>query len=368
MENLEEIKPVGKLLNEVKDGLIEANPINIALADYRLKPLSELMEERFDPINWIVDRLVPSEGIIAIAGDPASFKTWLILDMAQKIASGTLLFNKFPTKQTGVLLVDEENGDRSLQSRFKMLGNKFDLPIHTLSFNEFKLTSDSVKKLVRTAEKKDIGLIIFDSLVRIHNADENSAIAMAGVLALLKRITMAGITVIFTHHHKKKGNGQSNGAQDMRGSSDILASLDSQLSIEKEGGEEYIIVKHNKSRHGKELGSFKLDIVEDQGNMSFELNGDIEITKSKRFEVQEIITKLLTDSTEQLCKADIFELAKQNGLKAGNSTFKKILDSMIRKGLITEKKGEKNKTYCFLTNKEVVETPLVEPVKNTDPI
>jgi RecA-family ATPase len=366
--NTEEVKgvqPVVELVEKITESLIDTNIKNTALIDYKVISLQELMETEFDPIQWVVERLIPASGLIALSGAPASYKTWLILDMAQKIASGTPLFNRFETKQTGVLLVDEENGNRLLQMRFKKIGDKFDLPIYTLSFKDFKLTSDNVKKIIRVAKKKDIGLIIFDSLVRIHEEDENSATAMASVFSQLRKITNADITVLFTHHHRKKGNNQSGGSQEMRGSSDILASLDCHLSVDSEKGESSVKVTQNKSRYAEEIGSFTLNVIKNGESLSFEIDGDIEEEQSNKSIIEEAIVHALTLNTE-LCKADIFRKLKQDGIKVGNTTFLNTIKRMVKKGAIQEKQGEKNTTLCSLVKHE--ETRPEESVKNTNTI
>lgn len=348
MQENNEIKSTDTLANELKENLIDKNPLNLAIVDYKPKALADLMAEKFDPVQWLVEGLVPASGIIAISGSPASFKTWFMLDMAQKIASGTMLFDRFGTKQTGVLIIDEENGDRLLQSRFKAIGNRFDLPIHTLSYEGFKLTPDSVKKLVKTAKDKNVGLIMFDSLVRIHESEENNAKEMAYVLGLLRRITTENLTVVFTHHNRKKGSIVSGGAQEMRGSSDILASLDSHISIDREQDESHITVSHNKSRYAKEIGKFSLLLQENDKSINFEFGGEIGKTKSKKKETEELITGILANTEEKLCKNDVFDLAKKEGLDVGMSTFKSVINSMITRKLINEERGERNKVYCLL--------------------
>jgi RecA-family ATPase len=358
-------KTIDQSLDNIKQHLIDTNINNVALIDYKLTSLQELMETQFDPIQWVVDGLVPASGIIAISGAPASFKTWIVLDMAQKIASGTPLFNRFGTKKTGVLLVDEENGNHLLQMRFKEIGNKYNLPVYTLCNEGFTLTNDSVKKLIRVAKKKDIGVIIFDSLVRIHKEDENNATAMASVFKLLKRITAENITIIFTHHHRKRGNNPSGGSQEMRGSSDILAALDCHISVDREQGDDFVVITQNKSRYAPEIGSFKLNIVKGEIGLSFEIDGDIEVVKSNKFIIEEAIVQALTLNTE-LCKANILRILKQDGIKVGNSTLLKTIKRMVKKGVIQERQGEKNTTLCSLVKPE--ETQPEQSVKNTDTI
>src|SRR4051812_45580402 len=107
--------------------LNEKNNDTIKLNTERLK---DLLAEQFPPEIWLVDGLVPDEGVTIISGSPGSFKTWLYMELAVKVATGKLAFGHFNTKQTGVLIIDEESGKRRLQKRFKQLAATDDMSIH----------------------------------------------------------------------------------------------------------------------------------------------------------------------------------------------------------------------------------------------
>ena len=85
------------------------NPINI-------KQLDELMSQDYPDQEYIVDRLVPASSITILSGQSRSFKTYTLLDMALCVASGRPLFGQFATQETGILIIDEENGERLLQN------------------------------------------------------------------------------------------------------------------------------------------------------------------------------------------------------------------------------------------------------------
>ena len=160
--------------------------------------LSSLMQEEFKDGEWLVEGFIPLEGTTALSGSPASFKTWLALQIAIKVAAGEKLFDKFATKQTGVLIIDEENGKRLMNSRMKKLCQDFGLPIHFVCLEGFKLNTLTVGIIISMAEQLNIGFIIFDSLVRIHKADEDKAMQMAEVFRHFKELNKSGLTVLVT--------------------------------------------------------------------------------------------------------------------------------------------------------------------------
>ncbi len=169
----------------------------------KFKPLllSDLMKKEFKNPEWLVQGLIPSEGIVAISGAPASYKTWLVLDLAIKVAKGDILFDKFATDQTGVLIIDEESGEWTLQRRFQKLQKSNDMPIYIMPLKEFKLTEQSAEQIIFIAKANGIKLAIFDSLVRIHSEDENDAMKIAKMA--IEDAAASGNPILFSESEYK---------------------------------------------------------------------------------------------------------------------------------------------------------------------
>lgn len=309
-------------------------------------PIAELMGKEFKDTEWIVERLLPAESVVAISGQPASYKTWFILNLAITVAKGDILFDKFVTNQTSVLIIDEENGERLLQKRLIKLRPSPELPMYFLSLSGYKLTKDSVKNLILFCKEKSIKLIIFDSLVRIHTGDENDAMKMAGVFSLLKEFPKNNISVIFTHHNRKQGIFRANPSQDMRGSSDILASVDGHLAIERK--DEFLTVNQTKLRQSEEIKPFRLNIINDEEGFSFEFAGELDEVLSKKTDFQKAIISLLEQEGEPMYKKEIFNKLKASGMEGGYSTFKDAIQELVDKTMVFEQRGERNKVFCSL--------------------
>lgn len=324
------------------DGNSELSPMSLA----------ELMLKDFPATEWLVESLIPSACTIAISGDPASNKTWLILHLAIQIALGEVVFDKFVTDQGAVLIVDEESGERLLQNRFKMLTVPPELPINFLALTGFKLSDGSTRLLIKTAQESNTKLIIFDALVRIHNADENDAVKMAGVFSYLKQINKAGIAVIFTHHNRKSGINKSSSSQEMRGSSDILASVDVHLAVKKDG--DTMIIDQTKNRLDAQLRPFKVNIIKEDDGWSFDYAGEIDEAITVKTNFQTAIREILSNADSSIWKRKLFELAEASGVVGGYGSFKIAVSEMVKKDPpeLFERKGEKNKVYLSLTPPE----------------
>lgn len=312
-------------------------------------PLSQLMQKEFADVPWIADNFIPHEAITVISGAPAAYKTWLVLDIALKVASNGILFDKFPTTQSSVLIVDEENGERLLQGRIKMLCNNFGVPVFFLSLKNFRLNGKAVKKITSLAKQYGIRVVIFDSLIRIHGEDENDATKMASVFKNLKELSKSGLAVILTHHNRKQGMIRSNNpSQEMRGSSDILASVDCHIGVEKKAKEGFITVTQTKLRQAKEMKPFNLNIINDSDSLRFEYAGEVDEVLTKREECKVAIKALLEEKEEPLSKKELFDSLKATGFATGYSTFKSAAKEMVERGELYEKKGSKNMTLCSI--------------------
>ena len=214
------------------------------------------------------------------------------------------MFGKYKATQGGVLVIDEEDHLRLLKKRLRLLGAKETDNIYYLSQNGIKVDNEETSNaILEIIKEKNIKLLILDSLVRVHQQDENDAKGMAKVFSWLQKITGAGASILFTHHHRKQqGFGKINPGQSMRGSSDILAAVDCHIVIEKKQDEDCLIIRQTKLRQDELLKPFEVkilkDALDDAGKPSpsgFEYAGDHDEKKKKAEEAAEALTDFLSD-------------------------------------------------------------------------
>lgn len=144
------------------------------------------MGESYPEQEYIVDRIVPCASITILSGQSRSFKTYALLEIALSVANGSPLFDTFPTIQTPVLMIDEENGGRLLQKRLRQLDADKELPVFTSSFGSFHLDDKHIEETIKACEPLGVKLIIIDALIRVHSSDENSAREMSKVFQKLR--------------------------------------------------------------------------------------------------------------------------------------------------------------------------------------
>ena len=81
----------------------------------------ELRRQKLAPINWIWEGIIAHKTVTVIAGDAGSYKTWLILFLAQAIANGETFLGR-STSRNRVIVFDKENSEYMLQQRLQSSG------------------------------------------------------------------------------------------------------------------------------------------------------------------------------------------------------------------------------------------------------
>ena len=160
--------------------------------------------------RWLIDR-VWSSGVGIIGGLPKSAKSWLGLEMAISVASGTPLLARFQVHDPGPSLVYLAE-DALPQVRERIAGicahRRIDLPslnLHVITSPAVRLDSlGDQKRLATTIERLAPKLLVLDPLVRLHRIDENSSGEMSNLLGYLRELQRRHSNAIVLVHHMSK--------------------------------------------------------------------------------------------------------------------------------------------------------------------
>lgn len=178
------------------------------------------------PREWLIEGVVPQASLTLLTAPPAGFKTWFALSLAGAVSKGADFLER-KTIRAPVLYVDYENPESLIHERRDVLKLDGEIRLwgHWLHDPPPQIGDKRLLKIARRVRP----LIILDSFVRAHSADENNANQMASVIAELRRLADAGATVILLHHKAKSPKSQ------YRGSTDILAGVDIAFELRKKG-------------------------------------------------------------------------------------------------------------------------------------
>ncbi len=310
-----------------------------------LKPLlvQEILEIETAPSSYLVNQLIPQNATTVLSGDPGNYKTWLLLEIAKSVASGEGLFKYFSVASSGVWLIDKENNINLLQSRLKMLGIGKQLPIYVSCTRDFTLSSNNIDEIINFAKEKNIKAIMFDSLRRVHSGNENDSKDIAKVFELANRLHLYEITVIFTHHHKKSQGQAMTSLEKIRGSSDILASIDSHLIVERSGNG-VLKISQNKNRFDPELKPFTLAIDTDgKTKFSFQYTGESLPKLAKQDEVEDYILEQLKELNSMSRMKLVDEVENKFGFD--HNIVDRAVSALIEKGTIEKVLNGRKATY-----------------------
>ena len=294
---------------------------------------AELMSQEFPKARFTIEPFFEAGTVNMVSAPPNTWKSWLLFLCASHIAGGTELLGKFPTEQSKVMIVNEEDSFRAIQDRFKILGiTNTELPIFFRVANGSKLESKFINKLLEELQEKQIKVVIFDSLRSMHEADENDSTAMQKILDQMKRISREGITVIFTHHHRKKGMFEKqSSAESSRGSSAINAAISGHISLDEEERELglFLVIRHLKSKAGEKLPAFEVKIVKDSkgGKVEFVYDGEFKQAEKKIKQTKDQLMEVLADGKWK-SKKDFEEI------NVGKNNMIQALQSLKNDGMI----------------------------------
>lgn len=220
-------------------------------------PLLSLTDlENLPPPSWLVDGLISDSGLSILYGDPGSGKSFVMIDMAMRLALGWD-WHGARTKRVGVLYVAGE-GVRGIGSRIKGWRLKHgvdqdaDIPIALLPVAAQLLDPAERAKLARTIDAArvklgfDIGLIVIDTVSRsIAGQDENGQETMSAFVKACDDIREhCGGAVVGVHHSGK------NKEAGMRGSTVLLGACDATFKVQK--ADSLVTLKCEKQKDGEE--------------------------------------------------------------------------------------------------------------------
>jgi hypothetical protein len=212
---------------------------------------AQLAMPQRDEQTWLIEGLWSAQGVGIIGGEPKCGKSFLALDLAVSVASGTPCLRRFPTQQCGtVLLFAAEDAPHIVRQRLEGIaaaaGADFhSLDVHVITAPTLRLDHlEHQQALHATVAGLKPKLLVLDPLVRLHAIDENIAAEVAPLLGYLRSLQRQHRTAVALVHHARKGAAHERGGQALRGSSELHAWGDSNLYLRRNGSHLYLSIEH----------------------------------------------------------------------------------------------------------------------------
>jgi hypothetical protein len=213
----------------------------------RAHELATCPEER----RWLIEELWAAEAVGIVGGEPKCCKSFLALDMAVSVASGTPCLRRFRVPQRGpVLLFAAEDALHVVRRRLDGIAGAAgvvlsEIDIHVITAPTVRLDIDADRRrLAETVRALRPRLLVLDPFVRLHRVDENVSAEVAPLLAYLRELQRGlGVAVVVVHH-ARKGAAHARAGQALRGSSEFHAWGDSNLYLRRTADDLSLSIEH----------------------------------------------------------------------------------------------------------------------------
>jgi hypothetical protein len=189
----------------------------------------------------LVEGLWGDASVGVIGGAPKCAKTWLGLDLALSVATGTACLGQYAVPRPGPVLVYlAEDALPVVRQRIGGMARHRGLDlarveIDVITAPVLRLDRDPDRtRLLETTHRLRPRLLILDPLVRLHGIDENHAGEVAELLAYFRSLQRQfDLSVLLVHHTRKNAAGGVAAGVGLRGSGDIHAFGDSNLYLRR---------------------------------------------------------------------------------------------------------------------------------------
>jgi hypothetical protein len=217
--------------------------MKMSVSDEQLLPLVRVgdIPTEENAQRWLVEQLWGESSVGVIGGAPKCSKTWLGLDLALSVATGTECLGKYAVPRAGPVLVYlAEDALPVVRERVQGMARHRGLglagvELHVITAPTLRLDRGPHRqRLFETAKRIRPRLLLLDPLVRLHGIDENNATEVAGLLAYFRSLQRRlDLSVVLVHHTRKNAAGGVAAGQGLRGSSDLHAFGDSNLYLKR---------------------------------------------------------------------------------------------------------------------------------------
>jgi len=223
----------------IEDDLEGHGKVNLPSDPFDLELLNYIMEEEFtiqaveavkqyEPIEWVVEGLLPKGCSILAAGEAKGMKSLLLLHLAYCVANGDP-FLGMPTHPGDVLLANFEDGFKRTVRRMNDYGIRPNVGPPQLRMLRQNSNVKNLEVYIRSRKPR---LVIIDTIMEFQLlsgvSDENSASQIATLLKKLRDMAQETNTLILSSHHFAKHGG-------IRGSTAFQGSTDGWWEIYDQG-------------------------------------------------------------------------------------------------------------------------------------
>jgi len=244
------VKPLQDTFAHIAAGLSDEERIR---KPSRFRVYSELERAEFREPEWIIPDFIAERSLVQFTGKEKSFKSFLALDVALGLASGTETFGYAPQPRPVVYVAGENAHSTMLKHipawRLSRLLEK-EIPFYIVKAIPRAQVGEETAELLEQIKLKSIqpALVILDTATRaLRGLDENSAKDMGLFSAMCEHIQNELNCTVLTIRHMGKDNSRGG-----RGSNVIDGDFDTIIDIERHEKTLLVQAKVREQRNAQE--------------------------------------------------------------------------------------------------------------------
>ena len=193
-----------------------------------------------EPVEWLVESIVPKKAFVALYAPPASWKSFISLDLAEAIATGRdWMGYRIPKKGAVLYICGEGHGGMGARVKACKIQNKSpdgaNLYIIRAQLNlrsspeDFAELLKAINELIAQIDEP-LEIIILDTLMRMSGGgfNENSSEDMGAFITQAGKLQEIYDCALMVIHHSGKDV-----TKGLRGHSSLLGAVDTELEIQR---------------------------------------------------------------------------------------------------------------------------------------
>jgi hypothetical protein len=290
--------------------------------------------------RWMIESLWLRAAVGIIGGAPKTNKTYLALDLALSVASGTPALGAFAVSDPGeVLIYMAEDGEQAIKERLLALCTHrhldlASLPLHVITATTLRLDSESDRfRLENTMAMYHPRLLVLDPLVRLHAINENDAGEISRLLAYLRALQRShDASIVLVHHTRKNGSASTRAGQTLRGSGDLHAWSDSSLYLKSSAEQLVLVAEHRSAASPESIALALLSRGSEQCDAHLEIVDRIRAADAEQRRLENQIIELLA-------KQPSSRAALRSALEIRNERLGHLLERLAAEGRIVHVGG-----------------------------
>ena len=251
-----------------------------------------------------IENFLPVGGVMGLTSYPGVGKTWLAMEIARAVASGTPFLGRNTAQRGGVLFVGSDSSLEDYARQWTRLTQatpdaaEVYEPVRFLVQSTFMFEDrDEIRKLIATHRKFEWGethitddgperesgfhVIVFDTLSRLTRANQNDNTEMEEVFRNIRMLAEAtNAAIILLHHNSKKS--EFNDGADWRGAMSQIGALDSWVQLTPHPTKKHLIGVQYKKFRGITPADFAYTMNVDDPKQATLVASDEPVTRGQR--------------------------------------------------------------------------------------